>query len=173
MIEEQVKKQINAIGHQNDSWHESGEMMLEEAKNLQHGFELNINKISRGRYKSEWQKDLLENIKLLYQSREVVIKTFNKYYSIAFEAKYKTIHGKRIPSMSSRAACKKVWDHSNLKILSPKQKLQRLPIALAQVKGGYLSEILLNEIRQIIYFLCRPNEITKNEYNNIMNSIKA
>ena len=173
MIEEQVKKQINAIGHQNDSWHESGEMMLEEGKNLQHGFELNINKISRGRYKSEWQKDLLENIKLLYHSREVVIKTFNNYYSIAFEAKYKTIHGKRIPSMSSRAACKKVWDHSNLKILSPKQKLQRLPITLAQVKGGYLSEILLNEIRKIINFLCRPNEITKNEYNNIMNSIKA
>ena len=31
--------------------------------------------------------------------------------------------------------------------------LQRLPIALAQVKAGNKSESLLNEIRQIIYLL--------------------
>ena len=31
--------------------------------------------------------------------------------------------------------------------------LQRLPIALAQVKAGNTSENLVNEIRQIIYFL--------------------
>ena len=40
-----------------------------------------------------------------------------------------------------------------LKILTPKQMLQRLLIALAQVKAGNTSENLLNEIRQIIYFL--------------------
>ena len=34
-----------------------------------------------------------------------------------------------------------------LKILTPKQILQRLPIALAQVKVGNNSESLLNEIR--------------------------
>ena len=33
--------------------------------------------------------------------------------------------------------------------------LQRLPIALAQVKAGNTSENLLNEIRQIIYSLYR------------------
>ena len=44
-------------------------------------------------------------------------------------------------------------DHSKLKILSPKQMLQRLPIALAQVKAGNNSESLLNEIRQIVYSL--------------------
>ena len=33
-----------------------------------------------------------------------------------------------------------------LKILTPKQMLQRLPIALAQVKAGNNSESLLNEI---------------------------
>ena len=33
-----------------------------------------------------------------------------------------------------------------LKILTPKQMLQRLPIALAQVKTGNNSENLLNEI---------------------------
>ena len=49
---------------------------------------------------------------------------------------------------------------------------QRLPIALAQVKTFNTSERLLNEIRQIIYSLCRVKQITKNVYNNIMNSIK-
>ena len=37
-----------------------------------------------------------------------------------------------------------------LKISTPKQMLQRLPIALAQIKAGNNSESLLNEIRQII-----------------------
>ena len=37
-------------------------------------------------------------------------------------------------------------DNSKLKILTPKQMLQRLPIALAQVKAGNNSENLLNEI---------------------------
>ena len=37
------------------------------------------------------------------------------------------------------------------KILTPKQMLQRIPIALAQIKAGNTSENLLNEIRQIIY----------------------
>ena len=51
--------------------------------------------------------------------------------------------------------------------------LQRLPIALAQVKAGNTSENLLNEIRQIIYSLHRSKEITKKVYNIIMNSIKV
>ena len=50
--------------------------------------------------------------------------------------------------------------------------LQSLPIALAQVKAGNTSENLLNEIRQIIYYLYRAKEITKKAYNKIMNSIK-
>ena len=50
--------------------------------------------------------------------------------------------------------------------------LQRLPIALAQVRAGNTSENLLNEIRQIIYSLYQAKEITKKVYNNIMNSIK-
>ena len=50
--------------------------------------------------------------------------------------------------------------------------LQRLPIPLAQVKVGNISENLLNEIRQIIYSLYREKESTKTVYNNIMNSVK-
>ena len=69
---------------------------------------------------------------MLYESREAVIKLFNDYSSVVSKTKYKSIHGER------------------LKILSPTKMLQKLPIALAQVKAGNASEKLLNEIRQII-----------------------
>ena len=62
-------------------------------------------------------------------------------------------------------------DNSKLKILSPKQMLQRLPIALAQVKAGNNSKNLLNEIRQIIYSLYQSKKITKKVYNNLMKSL--
>ena len=42
---------------------------------------------------------------------------------------------------------------AGLRILTPKQILQRLQIALAQLKAGSNSESLLNEIRQIVYSL--------------------
>ena len=51
-----------------------------------------------------------------------------------------------------------------------KQMLQRLPIALAQVKAGNNSENLLNEIRQIVNSLYQSKK-TKNAkkiYNNII-----
>ena len=50
--------------------------------------------------------------------------------------------------------------------------LQRLPIALAQVKAGNNSESLLNEIRQIVYSLYQPKQVAKKVYNNITNSIQ-
>ena len=62
-------------------------------------------------------------------------------------------------------------DNSKLKILTPKQMLQRLPIALAQVKASNNSEHLLNEIRQIIYSLYQAKEITKKVCNNLMKSL--
>ena len=42
---------------------------------------------------------------------------------------------------------------AGLRILTPKQILQRLQIALAQVKAGSNSESLLNEITEIFYSL--------------------
>ena len=58
------------------------------------------------------------------------------------------------------------------KILTPKQMLQWLPIALAQVKASNNSESLLNEIRQIVYSLYQSKQITKRVYNNIIESIQ-
>ena len=53
-------------------------------------------------------------------------------------------------------------DCSHLKILSPKQMFQRLPIVVVQVKTGDTSENLLNEIPHIIiYFLNQAKEITE------------
>ena len=57
---------------------------------------------------------------------------------------------------------------TRLKILTPKQMLQRLPIALAHIKTGNNSETLLNKIRQIVYSLYQSKKITKKVYNNII-----
>ena len=45
--------------------------------------------------------------------------------------------------------------------------LEALPKALAQVKVGNTTENLLNKIRQIIFYLYRVKEITRNLYHII------
>ena len=70
--------------------------------------------------------------------------------------------------MASETKCKIKYEV--LKMLIPKQMLQRLPTVLAQ-KADNTSENLLNETRQIIYSLYQAKEITKKVYNSIMNSI--
>ena len=62
---------------------------------------------------------------------------------------------------------------TRLKILTPKQMFQRLPIALAQIKAGNNSESLSNEIRQIVYSLCQSKQITEKVYNNLIKSINV
>ena len=57
------------------------------------------------------------------------------------------------------------------KMLTPKQMIHRLRIALAQAKAGYNSESLLNEMRQIVYYLHRSKQISKKVYNNIIKSL--
>ena len=51
--------------------------------------------------------------------------------------------------------------------------LQRLPIALVQVKAGKTPENLLNEIRQLINYFYQAKEITKRVYNNVINSVEV
>ena len=80
----------------------------------------------------------------------------------------KATKGKGCPSNLARVA--KVFHWTRFKILTPKQKLQRLPIT--QVKAGNTSENLLNEIRMIIYCLYREKEFIKKVYSNIMNLIQ-
>ena len=76
-------------------------------------FKSNTNEKVKGRKKSEEQKRAMKNINALYKWRKKVIKFFNDYSKIFFEAKHKTKHGE------------------GLKVLIPKQMLKRLPIALS------------------------------------------
>ena len=67
---------------------------------------------------------------MLYKARNKVIICFSDYSSMVSWAKCKTIYGKRRPlDLAFR-----------LKILSPKQMLQRLPIALSKVKTANTTE---------------------------------
>ena len=66
----------------------------------------------------------------------------------------------------------KVSERKYFKILTLQQMLQRLPIAIAQVKAGNTSKSLINETHQIIYFLYQAKKIPKEVYDIIMNSIK-
>ena len=57
---------------------------------------------------------------------------------------------------------RKVSDYSNLKIISPKQMLQRLPIAHVQVKVGNTSENLLNDINKSYIRYIKQQKLLKN-----------
>ena len=64
---------------------------------------------------------------------------------------------------------KQTKEGKGLKILTPNQMLTRLPITLAQLKAGYNSEKLKNEIRELLYSLYRSKNMTKRVYNNLIN----
>ena len=68
-------------------------MKREDAKIQQNLFKSNINQLIKGKSVLKEQKSAIENIKLLYKSREAIIKLFNDYSPIISKAKYKTKHG--------------------------------------------------------------------------------
>ena len=94
------------------------------------------------------------NIEMFYKASNSFIEFFDDYSSMVLEAKLKATKG------------------IGIKILTPKQMLQRLLIALAKVKAGNNSENLLNEIRQIVYSLYQSKEFAKKVYNYITISIQ-
>ena len=107
--------------------------------------------------KTPKQNEVVNNLEKFYLSREEVINFFRDYGKMVPDAAYKSKENENKGKI--------------LKILTPKQMLQRLPIALAQVKAGNNSESLLNEIRQIVYSLYQCKQKTKKVYNNIIKSI--
>ena len=92
-------------------------------------------------------KNVLNTAKNLYDGRELVVNAFKSGLFL----------------LKSTAG-------TGLKILTPKQLLQKLPIAPAQGKAGNNSKSLLNEIRQVTYSLYQSKEITKKVDNNIIKS---
>ena len=101
---------------------------------------------------------MIDNPNKFYNSREEVINFFRDYIEMLSDANYDSKQNET--------------KGTGLKILTPKQMLQRLPIALAQVKAGNNSESLLNEIRQIVYSLYQSKQITKKVYNKISKSMQ-
>ena len=91
---------------------------------------------------------------MLFNGGNDALKFIEEYGSIILESKRKAIERKV------------------LKILTPKEMLRRLPIAVTQVKTGNHSQSLLNEIRQTVYPLHQSNEITKIVKNNIIKSMQ-
>ena len=90
---------------------------------------------------------MINNLEKFYNSREEVFNFFRDYIEVLSDASY--------------SAKQNETKGTGLKVLTPKQMFQRLPVSLTQVKGGNNSESLLNEIRQIVYSLYQSKQITK------------
>ena len=133
-----------------------GKIGFSEAKNKQDDFLNKLTNIKIGR-KTPEQEKIINNIERFYLSRKEVINFFRDYTEMLSDANYR--------------AKQNETKRTGLKILTAKQMLQRLPIALAQVKAGKNSQNLLNDIRQTIYSLYQSKEITKKAYNNLMKSL--
>ena len=102
--------------------------------------------------KRKLRAEVLNSVTGLVNGREMVLTAFKSgIYQVSKESQ----EGKGANEMS------RVNTSERLKILTQYQMLKRLTIALAQVKAGNNSESLLNEIRQIVYYLYRSKEITK------------
>ena len=115
--------------------------------------------IRKGNKNQELEKTI-KNLNMLFNGRNDVINFIEVYKSMVLETKRKA------------AEELKKQEEIGLKILTPTQMLQRLPITLAQVKAGNNPKKLLNEIRQIVYSLYQSKEITKEVYSNIIKSIQ-
>ena len=108
-------------------------------------FKSYLGEIKKGnpKSKSEDQISVIKNVQNIFDLTEKIINFFRDYSILLSKAKYKAKHEK------------------GLIILSPKQMVQRLPIALAQVNAGNTSENVLNQIRQIINYLIEQNKLRK------------
>ena len=89
-----------------------GKIDLSDVKNNQGKIKSYLGKKKKGNKPKE-QKNTLYNIEILYKARKKAINFYDDYSLMMSEAKYKATKGKRV------------------KILTPKQMLQRLPVALA------------------------------------------
>ena len=135
----------------------NNQIKFSEARIKQNEFLNKLSNIKIGK-KTPEQKEVINNLEKFYLSREEVINFFRDYIEMLSDANYD--------------AKQNETEGTGLKILTPKQMLQRLPIALAQVKAGNNSESLLNKIRQIVYSLYQSKQIIKKVYNDIIKFIQ-
>ena len=134
------------------------EISLSRAEENQADLESNLSGLRvGGKKKNSTQKKAIKNVKRLRGSQKAVINFHKDYSSMVINAAYDA----------------KQQKGTGLKILTPKQMLQRLPIALAHISAGNNSKSVLNEIKQIVHSLYPSKEITKKVYNNIIKSMKV
>ena len=102
---------------------EQGEKQIRKTKR-ERETKSDLSEIKKGneKHRSKEQKNTLHNIEMLYKVRNNVIQFFDDCSSMVSETKLKATKG------------------TGRKILTPKQMLQRLPIAVAQVKASNNSE---------------------------------
>ena len=127
--------------------------------------------------------DTLYSAKKLHAIKNEIINAFNKGifpYTDGFQVEKETgedtdeeIDTTIMPELESEesAAEKRNQQGEGVEILTPNQMLSRLPISLAQLKGGNNSGKLKNEIRQLLYSLYRSKNMTKQVYNNLIKPI--
>ena len=96
---------------------------------------------------SEMRLYTIKKVKSLYDSRQKIIDLFINYSNIKSEY----IYGWKENETKGKG----------LKVLTLKQMLQRLPIALTQVKASNNSESLLNEIRKFFILCINRNKLVK------------
>ena len=122
---------------------------LDDALKRQNKLLRKISNVKIGK-KTDNKKKVINNLENFYISKEEIINFYRDYGKMVLDAAYKSKQNET--------------EGKGLEILTPKQMLQRLTIAVAL-------ESLLNEIRQIIYFLYESKQITKKLYKNIIKSI--
>ena len=132
------KKNFNAI--------KSNQIKLFEVKNKQDNFFKKLNEVKIDKKTTE-QKGVINNLKTFYNSREEIINVFRDYIEMLSDANYDAKQNKT--------------EGTRLKVVTPKQMLQRLSIALSKVKAGNNSESLLNKIGKIICSLYQSKQMTK------------
>ena len=132
------KKSFNAI--------KSNQIKLFEVKNKQDNFFKKLNEVKIDKKNTE-QKGVINNLKTFYNSREEIINVFRDYIEMLSDANYDAKQNKT--------------EGTRLKVLTPKQMLQRLSIALSKVKAGNNSESLLKKIGKIICSLYQSKQMTK------------
>ena len=127
-----------------------------EAKNKQNDFLNKLSNIKIGRKTLE-QKEVINNLEKFYNSREEVLNFFRDCVEMLADANY---NAKQNETMEK-----------GLKILTPKQMLQRLPIAHEQVKAGNNSEKLLMKSEKIFILCISQKKLLKKMYNNLIRSL--
>ena len=121
-------------------------------------------------------KKFLETKEIIYDFPSYILKKVFDNFEYAFFGSYdpekrKQEYEKPDVVTSRKSSKKRQQKSQGLKIMAPKQMITKLRILLAQLKAGNNSQKLNNEIREIVYSLCRSKNLSKTIYNRLISAI--